>query len=174
MDGGYQVSKSIREMCVFAKHDFTRDPPFSNLDLISCRNVLIYMGTGLQKRAMAVFHYALKPTGFLLLGKSEAIGRFPDLFASVDRKYKIYSKKQSSTRLDLDLAPANHGLKKIDISRDTDDAGFDVTKEADRIVLSKYAPAGVIVNDRLEILDFRGQHRPFPRAFAGRGELETF
>ena len=90
MDGGYEVSKSIREMCVFAKHDLTRDPPFSNLDLISCRNVLIYLRQELQRRAMAVFHYALHPAGFLLLGKSETIGRFPDLFASVDRKYKIY------------------------------------------------------------------------------------
>ena len=98
MDGGYQVSKFIREMCVFAKHDLTRDPPFSNLDLISCRNVLIYLGKESQRRAMAVFHYALQPAGFLLLGKSEAIGRFPDLFAPVDRKYKIYSKMPGPAR----------------------------------------------------------------------------
>jgi two-component system CheB/CheR fusion protein len=171
MDGGYQVSKSIREMCVFAKHDLTRDPPFSSLDLISCRNVLIYLGAESQRRAMAVFHYALKPAGFILLGKSEAMGRFPDLFASVDRTYKIYSRKQSSTRFDLDLAPANHGLNKIDISRDKDDAGFDVTKEADRIVLSKYAPAGVIINDRLEIIDFRGRTGLFLEHLPGDANL---
>ena len=171
MDGGYQVNKSIREMCVFAKHDLTRDPPFSNLDVISCRNVLIYLGNELQRRAMAVFHYALQPAGFLLLGKSEAIGRFPDLFASVDRKYKIYSKKQGSTRLVLGLAPANHGLNKIDISRGKDDSGFDARKEADRLVLSKYAPAGVIVNDRLEIIDFRGRTGLFLEHLPGDANL---
>ncbi len=171
MDGGYQVSKSIRDMCVFAKHDLIRDPPFSSIDLISCRNVLIYLGTDSQRRIMALFHYALKPAGFLLLGKSEAIGRFPDLFASVDRKYKIYSKKQSPTRLDLDLAPANHGLNKIDIRRDKDDASLDVTKEADRIVLSRYAPAGVIVNNRLEIIDFRGRTGLFLEHLPGDANL---
>ncbi|HSB06054.1 MAG TPA: CheR family methyltransferase, partial [Thermodesulfobacteriota bacterium] len=155
-DGSYQVSKSIREVCVFAKHDLTRDPPFSNLDLISCRNVLIYMGPVLQKRAMAVFHYALKPAGFLLLGKSEAIGRFPDLFATADRKYKIYSKKLVPNPVAFDLAPMDYGSRKAAIAGDTDEAGFDVKKEAERIILSRYAPAGVVVNDRMEILDFHG------------------
>ena len=160
VDGNYQVSKPIRQMCVFAKHDLTRDPPFSNLDLISCRNVLIYMGPVLQKRAMGVFYYSLKPTGFLLLGKSEAIGRFPDLFASVDRKYRIYSKKPSSTRLDLDLPGAISGFKKTDTSRETGEAGFDYKKEAEHILLSK-APAGVVVDDRLQILHFQGQTGPY-------------
>ena len=160
MDGGYQVNKAIREMCVFARHDLTRDPPFSNLNLISCRNVLIYMGPILQKRAMSVFHYSLKPTGFLLLGKSEAIGRFPDLFASVDRKYRIYSKKPSSTRLDLDLPGAMSGFKKAEISRETGAAEFDYQKEAERILLSK-APAGVVVDDLLQILHFQGQTGPY-------------
>jgi two-component system, chemotaxis family, CheB/CheR fusion protein len=171
MDGGYQVCKSIREMCVFAKHDLTRDPPFSNLGLISCRNVLIYLGTESQRRAMSVFHYALQPAGFLLLGKAEAIGRFPDLFAPVDRRYKIFSKKPSLARLALDLAPAGRGLNKIDIRRDKDDAGFDVTQEADRIVLSKYAPAGVIVNDRLEIVGFRGRTGLFLEHLPGDADL---
>ncbi len=156
VNGNYQVSKSIREVCVFARHDLTRDPPFSNLDVISCRNVLIYMGPVLQKRAMAVFHYALKPTGFLLLGKSEAIGRFPDLFAATDRKYKIYSRKPVSNPLPLDLVHMDYGSEKVAISRDTGEAGFDIKKEAERIILSRYAPAGVIVSDRMEILDFHG------------------
>ncbi len=160
MDGHYQVGKFIREMCVFAKHDLTRDPPFSNLDLISCRNVLIYLGQEAQKRAMAVFHYALRPAGFLFLGKSEAIGRFPDLFASMDRKYKIYSKKPSPARPYLSPVPSLE-LKKIDINRNKDEAEFDFRREADRTLLSKFAPAGVIVNHRLEVLDFRGHTGPF-------------
>ena len=156
VNGSYQVSKPIREVCVFAKHDLTRDPPFSNLDLVSCRNVLIYMGPVLQNRAMAVFHYALKPTGFLLLGKSEAMGRFPDLFAAADRKYRIYSKKPVQNPAALGLSPVDYGSTKVAIGRDTDETGFDIKKEAERIILSRYAPAGVVVNDRLEILDFHG------------------
>ena len=71
--GGFQIAKSLREMCVFARQDLAQDPPFSRMDLISCRNVLIYMGPVLQKKVMTIFHYALKPTGFLVLGKSESI-----------------------------------------------------------------------------------------------------
>ena len=156
VNGSYQVSKPIREVCVFARHDLTRDPPFSNLDLISCRNVLIYMGPVLQKRAMAVFHYAVKPTGFLLLGKAEAIGRFPDLFAAADRKYKIYSKKPAPNPVAFDLVPMDYGSKKVVIGKDTDESGFNIKREAERIILSRYAPAGIVVNDRLEILDFHG------------------
>ncbi len=77
---GYEVNKTIRETCIFAKQDVTRDPPFSNLDLISCRNVLIYFDLALQKKVLPIFHYALKPTGFLMLGSSEAVGQFADLF----------------------------------------------------------------------------------------------
>ena len=78
--GGYQVSKTIRSMCVFAKQNLTKDPPFSRLDLISCRNVLIYFGAVLQKKVIPIFHFALKPGGFLLLGKSEALSAFPEYF----------------------------------------------------------------------------------------------
>ena len=91
--GGYQVSKTIRSMCVFAKQNLIKDPPFSRLDLISCRNVLIYFGPVLQKKVIPVFHFALKPSGFLMLGKSEALSAFPELFTLVDKKLKIFLKK---------------------------------------------------------------------------------
>src|SRR5205085_4685590 len=81
VDHGYQISKAIRDMCVFAKQDVNRDPPFSRLDLVSCRNKLIYLGLSLQKKVFPLFHYALKPNGFLLLGSSETIGTFSELFA---------------------------------------------------------------------------------------------
>ena len=91
--GGYQVSKTIRGMCVFARQNLIKDPPFSRMDLISCRNVLIYFGPVLQKKVIPIFHFALKPTGFLLLGKSEALSAFPELFTLVDKKLKIFLKK---------------------------------------------------------------------------------
>src|ERR1051325_4004321 len=87
-DGGYRVSKAIRDCCVFARQNLTKDPPFSRLDLVSCRNVMIYLGSVLQRKVMAIFHYALRPNGYLLLGSSETIGNFTDLFTNVDRKHK--------------------------------------------------------------------------------------
>ena len=92
-NGGYEVGKLIRDMCVFAPHNFLKDPPFAKMDLITCRNVLIYMDTFLQKKAFTTFHYALKETGFLLLGKSETTGTSSDLFNQVEKHEKIYSRK---------------------------------------------------------------------------------
>ena len=103
MDDGYQISRSIRDMCVFAKQNVTKDPLFSKLDLISCRNVLIYLGSVLQKKVMPIFHYALKPTGFLMLGTSETIGGYSDLFTLMDKKNKIYAKKATITRPNLNF-----------------------------------------------------------------------
>ena len=96
LDSGYQIVKSIRETCVFAKHDLTRDPPFSRLDLISLRNVLIYLGPLLQRRVMPLLHFALRPGGFLMLGESESVGGFTDLFSLVDKKGKIYAASSTS------------------------------------------------------------------------------
>ena len=87
---GYQVAKNIRDVCVFAKHDVTQDPPFSKLDLISCCNVLIYLGEILQRKVLSVLHYALKPTGFLVLGPSESVGMLSDSFHHVERTHSIY------------------------------------------------------------------------------------
>ena len=98
VESGFQIAKSLREMCVFARQDLAQDPPFSRLDLISCRNVLIYMGPVLQKKVMGIFHYALKPTGFLMQGKSESIGGFADLFTVIDREHKICSKRPGEPR----------------------------------------------------------------------------
>jgi two-component system, chemotaxis family, CheB/CheR fusion protein len=96
-EGGYRVSKALREMVVFARQNVISDPPFSRMDLISCRNLLIYFEPGLQKRVVPVFHYALKPGGYLYLGASESIGGFTELFEPVDKKHKIYAKKAAPT-----------------------------------------------------------------------------
>ena len=103
IEGGYQVSKNLREMCVFTKHNLIDDPPFSRLDLISCRNVLIYLGS-VQKNIIRLFHYALKPSGFLMLGASEA-GAPGDLFSVVDREHRIYAR--------LETARKPHGLQAV-------------------------------------------------------------
>lgn len=96
---GYRVQKSIREMLVFSEHDVNKDPPFSKLDLISCRNVLIYLGAELQKKLIPLFHFALKPNGFLFLGSSEGISDFNDLFSTLDRKAKLYQRRAGEASL---------------------------------------------------------------------------
>lgn len=163
VDGGYEIGKPIRQMCVFAKQNILADPPFSQLDLISCRNVLIYLGTTLQKQVLPIFHYSLKPTGFLLLGTSESTGECSDLFAPVDKKQRIYARKLTATRLSTDHLTTNYLEQKVNGDQMNSDAGsgFDLHKEADRIVWNKYAPAGVIINSDLEIIQFRGDTGPY-------------
>ncbi len=103
LPSGYRISKSIPDICVFAVQNVTRDPPFSRLDLISCRNLLIYLGPVLQKRIMRVFHYALKSEGFLLLGSAESIGEHSDLFRALDAKEKVYAKKPVALPLQMEF-----------------------------------------------------------------------
>ena len=157
--GGFQISKAVRDVCVFARQDLTKDPPFSKLDLISCRNLLIYFGPILQKRVIPTFHYALKPDGLLLLGGSETIGGFADLFALADSRHKLYTRKPAAHRMEFALP--HHGqpeeeAKPGQTAAPASAAGFDYQKEADRIVLGKYTPPGVVVNEHLDILQFRG------------------
>ena len=138
----YRISKSIRDMCAFAKQNVTADPPFSHLDLISCRNVLIYLTPVLQKRVIPTFHYALNPSGFLLLGASETVGSFAGLFGVVDPKFRIYAKKAAGLR----QYPHFHGAATY--ARESADiqvtplsvSSADWQREADRVVLREYSP----------------------------------
>ena len=103
-NGSYQIAKFIRDKCVFAKQDLTADPPFSNLSLISCRNMLIYFDSQLQERIISILHYALRPNGFLLLGESESIGKSTSLFEPVFKKGFIYMKKTAEPRVNFGFA----------------------------------------------------------------------
>lgn len=102
-DGAYRISKRIRDVCVFATQNVLSDPPFSRMDLVSCRNMLIYLTPPLQRQAISTFHYALNPGGYLVLGHSETVGPSADLFELKDRKHKIYSQKRAAIR------PFSHG-----------------------------------------------------------------
>jgi len=171
-DGGYQIIKRVREMCIFARQDLTKNPPYSRLDLLTCRNVLIYMEPVLQKRVITVLHYALKPHGFLMLGKSESISGFSELFTPVGRKHKIYSKKSSSNRpaLEMPAAQPQHAPAEMSETPDTL-ARFDPQKEADRIVMNHYAPAGLVASSDLQILHFRGNVAPYLAPSPGQASL---
>jgi two-component system, chemotaxis family, CheB/CheR fusion protein len=171
-NGGYQVNEQVRDFCIFAVQDVTRDPPFSRMDLISCRNLLIYLGVPLQKKVLAAFHYALNPEGYLLLGSSESVEAGWEAFRQVDKKYKIYSRLFTSARQPLEFHPAELtenpvGVRRSVISQPEQELG----READRIVLSRYAPPGVLVNSSLEVLQFRGRTGPFLEQPAGHATL---
>lgn len=155
--GHFHIHKSIRDMCVFAKHNFLQDPPFGKMDLISCRNVLIYMEPYLQKRALTTFHYALSPKGFLLLGKSETINSVPYLFTSMGKNDKLFIRKDVPSKL-MHVARGQREQNTVDlhINPKNEVKHTDFRKAADELMLSRYTPAGVVVNEEMDIVHFRG------------------
>jgi two-component system, chemotaxis family, CheB/CheR fusion protein len=177
-DVGYRVNKTVREMCVFARQNLASDPPFSQMNLVSCRNLLIYMQPALHKKILPILHYALKPLGFLILGSSESASAFPNLFSTVDKKHNIYAKKATASRLHYDLfqsryptgtaltgkAPGSQGLGEHEV---------DMQAEADRVVLKSYAPVGVVVNSAMEVVQFRGRTTPYLEPAPGRPSLNV-
>jgi two-component system, chemotaxis family, CheB/CheR fusion protein len=172
----YQVVKVIRDMCIFAPHNLLKDPPFSRMDVISCQNVLIYLESAPQNRIMHSFHYALKPTGYLLLGKSETIGNATDLFDQASKQYKIYTKRLVNTPLQLDFSLRSYSSD-IELPEDdsrengTHKAEPDLEKETDKVLLNRYVPASVLVNKDLEILRFRGSTSRFLEPATGKASL---
>jgi two-component system, chemotaxis family, CheB/CheR fusion protein len=159
VERGYRVSKPVRDLCVFARQDLSRDPPFSKLDLILCRNVLIYMNPALQRKLMTVFHYALRADGFLMLGAAETIGAQSELFAVTDKKYRLYAKKPapaSTVHLPLEYAPAVQISPRREPQRSREE-GRSIQHEANRVILERYAPPGVVVDADLQIVQYRGQ-----------------
>ncbi len=172
-NGEYQISKAIRESCIFARHDVTRDPPFSNLDLVSCRNVLIYLEQSAQRRVLPVFHYALKPTGLLMLGTAETTASAPDLFAPADRQHRIYSRKSTPSRVPLELSTsASQGETSSSASvRASQFAIADLQRRLERLIQSKYSPDALVVNEELQIVQFRGHTSPYIEPAPGGASL---
>jgi two-component system CheB/CheR fusion protein len=170
LDGGFQVNKSIRDMCIFAKQNLVKDPPFSNLDLVSCRNLLIYLGPVLQRRVIPTLHYALKPGAYLMLGAAENLGGFADHFGLVDKKDKIYQKRKTSARLttyfsNADYLPIRAGDMKL--SRELPVA-FTVEREVEHLLVNRFVPASIVVNDQLEIVQFHGKTGAYLEPPAGQ------
>jgi two-component system CheB/CheR fusion protein len=167
---GHQVNQQIREMCVFAVHDFLKDPPFAKMDLISCRNVLIYMDVFLQRKALSTFHYALKEHGFLVLGKSETTGPAAQLFSTFAKDDKIYSRKAvpnrfvhySSERKEINFSDKAKKLVKPELQQN------DFRKTAESILISRFTPANVIVNDQMDVVQINGNIHPFLEAPQGK------
>ncbi|HEV2329661.1 MAG TPA: chemotaxis protein CheB [Verrucomicrobiae bacterium] len=185
-EGGYRITKQLREMVVFARQNLISDPPFSRMDLISCRNLLIYLELGLQKQVLPTFHYALKPEGFLFLGASESIGSFTDLFEPADKKQKIYSRKSVPTpafhlpmkKRPLEIGgPAGAPRRGQRRSFLEGPEGFrsevSAQIEADRVTVNQFAPPGVLINNELQILQFRGPAGRYLQPPAGKASFDV-
>jgi two-component system CheB/CheR fusion protein len=172
-DGGsYQIQKRVRELCIFARHNLATDPPFSRLDLISCRNLLIYLGPALQERVMAVFHYALKPHGILMLGSSETVGPHADMFQILDKKHKFFERRPVPSRVSFSFSMEQSVAEKKELHERAEAlVEFDTLRETDRLLLARYAPPGVVVDEEMNILQFRGQTSRFLEPASGAASL---
>lgn len=176
--GSYEINKSLRDLCVFAKHNVVSDPPFGKLDLITCRNVLIYLEASLQQRALSIFHYALKPEGILLLGNAETVGGVAELYTSLDPQHRIYTKKAITSRLYFDFVGAHQTADKISIASpnaslgESASKGIQMQRDADRYLLAEFVPAGVLVNDQMELVQFRGKTSPYFEPSPGFASLQ--
>ena len=160
---GYQIAKAIRDVCVFARHNVAQDPPFSKLDLISCCNVLIYLGAVLQRKVLSILHYALKPTGFLVLGPSESIGTLSESFHQVEKTHKIYCMRPAASTPAPPLSEGRRAEGRVDLRERIAEgrAGLDVLREADRLVLAEHGPPGAIIDDDMNIVQVRGRTAPY-------------
>jgi two-component system CheB/CheR fusion protein len=174
-DDGYRISKAIREGCVFAQQNLGADPPFSNLDLISCQNVLIYFGPELQKRVIPVFHYALKANGFLVLSSAESIGGLSELFTQVDKKQRIYTKSSPLARPEVAF-PAKVFAEDRVLPPTSEPAPAEpllpnIEKAAERVLLQHYMPSGVVIDGKMQVLQFRGYTAPYLEHAPGAASL---
>jgi two-component system CheB/CheR fusion protein len=177
-EGGYRVSKVIRDLCIFAQHNVLNDPPFSRMDLICCRNLLIYLEPVLQGKVISLFHYALRPSGFLMLGSSEGLGATTGLFAVEDRSHKIFSRKIGTAHqaipFSLDAQMEWREYDPVRIAAKPPETVWnyaEAQKEFDRRLLTQYAPATAFVNEDLEIIHTRGNVNRYLKLAPGRASL---
>ena len=171
---GYQVAKPIREMVIFSSQNIIMDPPFNKLDLLSCRNLLIYLMPELQKKLLPLFHYSLNPGGFLFLGSAETVGSFTNLFASLGEKARLYRRLDSALTTELiefpiTFVPARPGLSARPLK-----ATANLQTLADQLLLQTYSPAAVLTNDKGDILYISGHTGKYLEPAAGKANLNIF
>ena len=176
-DGAYRIRKDIREMAIFAVQNVIKDPPFTKLDLISCRNLLIYLNSDLQKRLLPLFHYALRPGGLLFLGPSETIGGCTDLFDVVDKKWKIFRRKElplsSHPTIEFPAEPLKASMETRPPAPARPTKEVNIAALVDRVLLSRFAPSSVVVNDRGDVVYIHGRTGQYLEPAAGQPRLNV-
>ncbi len=158
----YRVKKDIREMVIFAVQNVINDPPFTKLDLICCRNLLIYLSSELQKKLVPIFHYSLKTSGILFLGSAESIGGFLDLFTVVDKKWKVFEARERrvSNRPYVEFPLTPHVVEHSETGSTTHigiDKEINTAQIVEKVLLGKYAPACVVINEKSEVIYIHGR-----------------
>jgi two-component system CheB/CheR fusion protein len=181
-DSGYQVNRAVRELCIFSRHNIARDSPLSRMDLISCRNLLIYFNPALQNRVVSTFGYALKPAGCLLLGSSETVGNVTDYFEAMDAKHKIFCLKPDVQKSALVLrsspvtvpsfgpSSAQTAARKL-IAQDE---SRNVQRYIDRVLLTQFGPGTLVVNKDLNVTEFRGDINRFLSHAPDEADVDLF
>ncbi|MCR5862059.1 ATP-binding protein [Flavobacterium sp. J372] len=175
IENAYHINKDIRDMCIFAVHNFVKDPPFAKMDIISCRNVLIYLDPFLQKKTLDTFHYSLMPNGILFLGKSETAGNVINLFEPLVKNQKIYARKDSTDNYKpaaYERMNASPAYKQAETRKKPFEPDFH--KQANELLFTKYTPAGVIINQNKEIIHFHGDTSPFLVQPPGKPNFNIF
>ena len=171
---GYQVSKSLRETIIFAPQNIIMDPSFTKLDFLSCRNLLIYMTSELQKKLLPLFHYSLNPGGFLLLGSAETVGNFTDLFTPLDGKNRIYRHLKAALAMDKIDFPSTYTATQTDATAKPKKSASSLQALADQLLLQKYSPAAVLTNDKGDILYISGRTGKYLEPAAGKANWNIF
>jgi len=164
----YVINKPIRDMCVFSSHSVVRDPPFSRMDLISCRNLLIYLNSELQGHVIPIFHYALKPNGFLFLGTSENISQHGDLFTSIDKKNRVFQRRGDGAAMPhLPILLRRHGAGG-GLAESSEPTGRSLRQSVETRVLERYAPAHVVVTRDGDVINYSAGTGKYLEAPPGR------
>ncbi|MCB0731106.1 MAG: PAS domain-containing protein [Ignavibacteriae bacterium] len=175
LDVGFKISRKIREMVVFAKHNLVKDPPFPNIDLITCRNLLIYLQPSLQNKVFDYFNFSLNEGGYLFLGSSESIGDYSEYFETINHKWKIYQSRGKPSRIDLNRISVSLQSNKISRGESNPRTGFYTTHDEERILnrfldstYERFLPLSIIINDRSEVLHIIGDASKFLRFPTGK------
>jgi two-component system CheB/CheR fusion protein len=183
-DRGYRVSKEIREAVVFAPQNVIMDPPFTKLDILSCRNLLIYLSSELQKKLIPLFHYSLSPGGVLFLGSAETVGAFSNLFVPLDGKARIYRRLETAVGLTAIDFPSSSARTSTDLAGEPSPESFDAMKLkpptpnlqalADRVIVQRFSPAAVLANEKGDILYIGGRTGKYLEPAAGKVNWNVF
>ena len=176
VEGGYRVNTEIREVVVFAPQSLIMDPPFTKLDILSCRNLLIYLAPEMQKKLIPLFHYSLSPGGILFLGSAETVGGFTDLFSPLGVKTRLYRRTESDTQADPIDFPASFArpLPVGTDSRPETKMPPSFQSLADQLILNRYSPPAVLVNDKGDILYVSGRTGKYLEPAAGKANWNIF
>ena len=172
VDHGFQVTKPLRGLCVFARHDVTRDPPFAQLDMVFCSNVMIYLDQMLQRRVLQNVHFALKPSGYLVLGPAESTSGVDGLFAPLDGDQKIFLRRNVPAHLHLtagEAAPSGAAVPRVKLRHilPLQWSTTEIQRAVERVFFTDYVAASVIVSPELDVLHFQGPTAPYLEAPTG-------